>query len=238
MTVHLAGNLPPEELNGLAQQEQKLMGGYLARDKHLIVGVVQVTGVKGQLKEGFALQPIVSLVHVEMVPGEMGDDVLGLLRRLAQNRTTSETIDFPDDETETEPDAPLELEAGDGAYEYEVVDQARGRFGLIVRTPSGAQVTKRSNLMRKEYGDIPPGVYQLTHLVEAPELQALATAIVAEYEAGMLDHNADDVVDAEVVDDEGNPITPEDAAWDAAAPSEPDNGWTSPQFDDGTPKDE
>lgn len=202
MTVHLAGNLPGDELNGLAPYEKVLIEGHLARRQHLIIASIRVTGTKASLKDGFTPQPIVTLEHVEYVIDELSDEVLGMLRTLLARRTSKEQLDFPD--ADAEPPAPLELEAGTEAYTIVVEDTTKGKISVAVETPSGATIAKRNELPRKEYGDIPAGSYELVHLIDSPELQQLVTALIADYEAGrLIDPDADEVVDAEVVGEEG-----------------------------------
>lgn len=81
MTVHLAGTLPDADLNGLAAIERRLLEGHLRGTRHLVLGVVTVTGTKASVKEGFKPNPIVSLQHVEagftvddVVDGEVVED--------------------------------------------------------------------------------------------------------------------------------------------------------------------
>lgn len=198
MTVHLAGSTPADELNGLPAIADELLDGHLRGDKHLVLGVVKVTGTKSAEKTGFEVEPIVSFTQIETVPDELREQVLDLLHKLRSARSGKTTLDFPTEEPA--PAAPLELTGLDDAgYRFEVKDAAPGSFDLAVRAASGALVDERFHLPRVFYGEIPPGEYQLVHL-ENEELQGLAQAMVREYEAGFV---AEDVVEAEVVEDPG-----------------------------------
>lgn len=195
MTVHMAGNLPKDELNGLARIERRLIDGHLQGDKHLVIGVVKVSGTKALESEGFRPNPIVTFDHIEAVPDELHDVALTLLHDVLGMRTGASTLKFPGEEPE--PPAPLELEASDGVYRFAVVDEPKAKFTLRVLAPSGAVAVERHALPRKVYGDVAPGEYLQTELGNE-ELIGLAGDLVRDYEQGF----SEDLIDAEVVEDE------------------------------------
>lgn len=198
MTVHLAGNLPADDLNGLASAEKVLIEGHLARQQHVVIGIVKVSGTKTLEKEGFKPNPIVSFDRIEAVPEELLDEATSLLHRIFTARSGKTTLDFPDEGEAPEPPQ-LELAQlpDDAAYSFVIEDAPRGKFKLTVLTPSGAEAVVRHALARKTFNDDvpPPGEYQLVHL--QGDLQDLARALMQEYEAGF----HDGVEDAEVVED-------------------------------------
>lgn len=196
MTVHMAGNLPKDELNGLASVERRLIEGHLRGDKHLVIGVVKVSGTKALETEGFKPNPIVTFDHIEAIPDELHDAALDLLHGVLGKRTGATHLDFPDQEPE--PPAPLELEASDGVYRFEVVDEPKAKFTLRVLAPSGAVAIERHALPRKIYGDVEPGEYLQAELGNN-DLIELAGDLVRDYEQGF---SSDDLVDAEVVEDD------------------------------------
>lgn len=196
MTVHLAGTLPDADLNGLAAIERRLLEGHLRGTRHLVLGVVTVTGTKASVKEGFKPNPIVSLQHVEAVPDELEEQILSLMQDLLVKRTGGDTLNFPDEEPPSAPE-PLALGSSDGEYRVEIKDTAPGVFAIRLLDPSDALIAERFELPRSTFGELPPAVYRVWELNEA--LKDLASALVAEFEAGF---TVDDVVDGEVVEDE------------------------------------
>ena len=192
MVVHLAGNLPADDLNGLAAVEGKLIDGHLAGERHLVMGVVTVTGTKAALKEGFKPNPIVSFARIDAVPDELEAEARDLMERIFQARMGGLTLDFPEPEPDAEPLQLAELD-GDG-YRFVIADEPQGKFSLTVVTASGAMVVQRHALPMDAYEEVPnPGEYQLVHL--RSELRDLAASLVAGYEESF-------VVDAEVVDED------------------------------------
>ncbi len=196
MTVHLAGNLPADDLNGLAAVEKKLIEGHLARCQHLVIGTVMVTGTKTLEKEGFRPNPIVTFERIEAIPEELIAEATDLLQRIWAARSGKTTLDFPD---EPEPAPPLELEASSGVYKFVVVDEPRAKFTLRVLTPAGALALERHALPRRVYGDVEPGEYLQAELRHA-DLIDLAGDLVRDYEAGFTTADVEELVDAEIVD--------------------------------------
>jgi len=198
MTVHLAGSLPADDLNGLANAEQKLIDGYLDHRRHVVIGVVRVSGTKRTEKDGFKDNPIVSFDHIEAIPEELQREALNLLGRTFAARTGRTTLDFPEDDEEPQPALPLELEASDGVYRFEVIDEPKAKFTLRVLAPSGAVAIERHALPRRLYGEIEPGTYLQAELGNE-DLIGLAGDLVRDYESGF---TTADLVDAEVVDED------------------------------------
>lgn len=254
MTVHMGGNLPSDEANGLAAMEGALVAGHLQARKHLVIGVVEVTGTKGLQKEGFKINPIVSLVQVEGVPNghPLHDQILAALHKLFGERVGKVPMDFPGggDQEEITIEV-LEVTAGpdDDRLKYRAIieDSAPGKIRFKIVTAQGAKVATRYNLPRAIYGELLPGEYQLAQLEAA--LRDLATSLVAEYEAGF---SADEPSGEEEAAGSGSvpdfPEKDDEAAWNDAAP-EPDEpeperdltvdeardaGEYGPEFDDGT----
>lgn len=202
--VKLASTLPKEyDDNGLESNTRHLLDRYTSQKYTAVVALVHTKDVHHT--ENFERVPRVEVVAIEGAFDDAdADEVRALLTRLHDKRVkhVKQPLNLPDDEPAV-PAEPLELEASTGVYMFVIVDEQPGKFGIAVLAPSGALAIERHNLPRDTYGELPPGEYQLAHL--DGELAELAAALVQDYEQGLTTtdvEQADDVVDAEVVDDE------------------------------------
>lgn len=205
--VKLSSVLPKEyDDNGLESNSRHLLAAYPKQTYLPVIGLVRTKEITQT--ENFERVPKVELVHVEIAIDEDDQDrVRELLQELHDSRVrhVKQPLDLPDLE---EPPLPpvLELEASSGEYSIVIVDEPKAKFTLQLVAPSGARVTARHALPRKDYGDIEPGEYSLSSL--SGDLASLALAVIQDFEAGFTTTDAD-VVDAELVDDEATTTTEE-----------------------------
>lgn len=217
MTVHLAGSLPSDDLNGLTHAEQQLVEGHLARRQYLTVGVVMVTGIKTLEKEGFKPNPIISFERVEIVPEQLSAEALALLQRIFAARTGKATLDFPEEATMAQ--GPLELLSGANAPRVAIIEEAGKKFTLRILVGDSV-VVERHALPRKVYASAPAeGEHDLEAIADV-ELLDLVHALIAEWRSTFT--VSEDIVDAEVVDDAEGWVAPgdDDEAADEAAEDE------------------
>lgn len=199
MTVHLAGTLPTGNTNGLPAVERKLIEGHLKRTAHIVVGVVYVSGTKGIAKEGFAPNPTIAFEHIEVLPPELIEQGRALLQDAYTARSGQTTLDLPEDDDEGDEVAPqLALTQVAGEYTVRVASGEPGRWSVAVYTASGALAISRHSLTDEDV-DLAAGSYTLADIADTA-LGAFAATLIREYEDSMT--LADDVEDAEVVEDD------------------------------------
>lgn len=196
--VKLAPALPKEyDDNGLESNTRHLLGIYPKQEYLPIVALVRTKEITQN--EHFERVPKVELVHVEIaIDADDQAAVRDLILRLHDARVqhVKQPLDLPDTEEPPLMPLPLELEASDGMYSVIVVDEDKRKFSLVLVAPSGATVTERHALPRKDYGELEPGQYPLSALTG--DVLELAQALIQDYEQGF---TTTDVVDAEIVDD-------------------------------------
>jgi hypothetical protein len=207
--VKLAPALPKEyDDNGLESNTRHLLGIYPKQEYVPIVALIRTKEITQT--ENFERVPKVELVHVEIaIDADDQEAVRDLIQQLHDARVQhiKQPLDLPD--TEEPPLAPiLELEASDGMYSVIVVDEDKRKFTLVLVAPSGAKVTERHALPRKDYGELEPGDYPLSALTG--DALELAQALIQDYEQGFAVVDEGDVVDAELVDESTTDTTQED----------------------------
>lgn len=196
--VKLAAKLPKEyDDNGLESNTRHLLDAYPKQTYLPVVGLIHTKDITHT--EDFERVPRIEFVVIELAVDDDDQEALrGLITRLhdARVKHVKQPLDLPDTE---EPPLPtvLELEASEGMYSVRLVDEQRGKFALHLVAPSGAHVTARHALPRKDYGELEPGEYPLSAL--SGDLLELAQALIQDYEQGFTTDG--DVVDAELVDD-------------------------------------
>ena len=205
--VNIAGSLPKGEANGLAAHARELAQALTNGRKYFVVGVVGTDSVKTKQAD---LEPVptVAFTRLELVPfnDELEDPARALMQALADQRmgvAGQQRFSFGTD-AEATPAGPAEFEAGGGMF-FRVVDSEPGRFDLLLCSQYVDGVLSRSGLVREQFGEIPPGEYQLAQL--DGEVLGLAQRLLTEWET----NGGEAVVDAEIVEDEV-----EDAAEEAA----------------------
>lgn len=196
MTVYLAGNLPKDDLNGLASAGRRLANDRQEARKYLIVGVVEVKGVKESAPD-WSPEPVLHLTHVELVPAKYHEAIASYLVSMYHDRTGRVGLDFPDAE---EPER-LAVTA-EYAYRFMVSKAEDGSFSIELVTAAGHLVGARHAMRRPEFEDLDfaAGAFSLESLPLV--LKPYAETLLAEW--GREADGSDDVVDAEVVDGGGN----------------------------------
>lgn len=195
----LSAKLPKEyDDNGLGSNTRRLLEVYNSQEYLPIVGLIRTKEVLHD--DDHQRVPKIEFVVVELaIDADDERSVRQLLTKLHDDRVKhiKQPLDLPDTE---EPPLPtvLELEASDGMYSVVVVDEDKRKFSLVLIAPSGAKVTERHALPRKDYGDLGPGEYSLSALTG--DVLELAQALIQDYEQGFTTTDPD-VVDAEVVDE-------------------------------------
>lgn len=197
--VKLASTLPKGDANGLDSIIGTLVAGLHAGTVVPIIGLLVTTEVTEN--ENFEREPRVRFTKLEPVTEDYEEIVRDVLSALVAERTGAAdgqtTLDLPTDEPTRH--VVLALEEG-GGYEYEVKDLPEGRFSLTLFTRSGVEAGSRGNLLRSELGEVLVGRFQYHQLLRS--LWDLADVLLDEWEKNS---PADDVVDAEIVDDEDGP---------------------------------
>lgn len=192
MTVSLGGNLPKDDKNGLANAERRLLTERHDGVRYLVVGVLEVQAAKEKAPD-WTLEPTVALTHVEIADGPAADTAAKLLLGLYQKRTGKVELDL--DGTGEQPQQPLALIAtGDPKF---VVKSADDGYSIELLTAEDQVVGGRYALKGPEFADLDfaVGAFKLEQLPIA--LLPYAKTLLAEW--GI---DADEPVDAEVVDDE------------------------------------
>lgn len=193
MTVYLAGSLPKDDLNGLATSERRLANDRQAGRKYLVVGVVEVKGVKESAPD-WTPEPVVHLTHVELVPAKFYDAIASYLVSMYHQRTGRVGLDLPDADEQPER---LAVTA-ESAYHFMVSQDEDGSFSIELVTAAGHLVGARHALRGPEFEalDFAVGAFGLDGLPLV--LRPYAETLLAEW--GRQADGSDDVVDAEVVD--------------------------------------
>lgn len=198
--VKLAPALPKEyDDNGLESNTRHLLGIYPKQEYLPVVALVRTKEITQN--EHFERVPKIEVVHIEIaIDADDQDAVREFVKHLHDSRVQhiKQPLDLPDTEEPLLPVTPLELEASDGMYSVIVVDEDKRKFTLVLVAPSGAHVTERHALPRKDYGEIEPGDYPLSSLTG--DVLELAQALIQDYEQGFAIEEGD-VIDAEVVED-------------------------------------
>lgn len=202
--VHVAGNLPKGEANGLEAYSRTLAEALVSAKKFFVVGVVETASVKTK-RDDLMPDPTVGFTRVELIEfeSELEAPAAGLLEAAADARrggAGQQKFDF-DKPGDADPEEPrtLEVESGPGYY-FQVRDLPAGRFGLYLCTRYVEGIAKRGNLLRSELGEVAPGDYQEYELPAA--LQELGRVLIEEWETDTGASTVDeDVVDADVVDE-------------------------------------
>lgn len=195
MTVSLAGSLPKDDLNGLAAAERRLMKERHDGNRYLFVGVLETTGAKEKAPD-WKLEPTVSLTHVELVLGDLSDEVARILVRLYQERTGRVGLDFPGAESEPETLA-ITSEAG---AKFRVSQDDEGVFSIELMNAHGDVIGSRGSLRGDEFADLDFAVGAFAFEQLPIVLQSYARTLLAEW--GVDADEPDDVVDAEVLEDD------------------------------------
>ena len=202
--VKMASTLPKGDANGLESVVGQFVKGLHEGTVVPVIGLMVTTEVTEN--ENFEREPKVRFTKLEPVTENYEEIVRDVLSALVAERTGrasgQTTLDLPTEEPEPER-VVLALEEG-GGYTYEVRDEPAGRFSLLMFTRSGVEAGSRSNLLRSELGEVEPKAGMQRH--ELPQsLWKLADVLLSEWE-----HNdaADDVVDAEIVEDEEDDAEP------------------------------
>lgn len=203
--VKLASTLPKEyDDNGIESNGRHLLAIYPKQEYLPVLALVRTKEITQN--ENFERIPKIEIVAIELaVDADDQDDVRALLQRMHDSRVQhiKQPLDLPDPDATPEVAAALELEASTGQYSLTVIDQPAGKFAVELRAPSGAIALTRSALPTVEYDSPFPGTYQVGQL--GGSLGELATLLVQEYEQGFTTDSADDVVDAELVDEQTDP---------------------------------
>lgn len=203
--MNIAGSLPKGEANGFEAHSRLLSEALVKGQKFFAVGVVKTHSVK--TGDDLVPVPTVAFTRVELVPLDATDletvaaDLLQAATDLRRGGAGQQAFNLRSDdgaEEDAEPEV-LELDAGPGYY-FVIRDLPAGRFGIYLHTQHIETGRKRGNLLRSELGEVAPGEYQLYELPKA--LQPIAEVLVEEWESNAGTAVVDDVVDAEVVDDE------------------------------------
>ena len=204
--VHVAGNLPKGDANGLDAHSRALAEALVSGKRYFVIGVVETASIKTK-KDDLMPDPTVAFTRVEMIEFESALEApaAGLIEAASDARRGGggqQKFDFGDapggaaDDAEPET---LEVESGPGYY-FQVRDLPAGRFDLYLCTRYVEGVRKRGNLLRSELGEIAPGDYQEHELPAA--LQNLGRVLIDEWETDSGSSQVDDdVVDADVVDE-------------------------------------
>ena len=203
--VHVAGNLPKGEANGLEAHSRVLAQALVGGQKFYVVGVVGTASIKTKAAD-LVPDPTVEFQRVELIELGSGleDAAMRLLEAASDERRGGkgqQAFDFDAPAAgaaPAEPEAPLELGAGAG-YTFKVVDVEPGRFDFLLCTQYVEGVARRGGLVRDEWSELAPGVYQRAELDEA--FRSLADVLVEEWETAGGAASVD-VVDAELVEDE------------------------------------
>ena len=197
--MKIASALPKGDANGLGHYSSELVKALAKGGKFLVVGVVTTASV--QTKEDLDPVPTVRLVRVEMIPDgdkleKIAAQMLSDLRALRTTGAGQQQFDLRD-EAEAEV-GPREIESGAGIH-FKVVDVEPGVFELWLcsRYVDGLLVRR---LPRGVWGEVPPGEYQASQFDEG--LRSLAEALVRDWESNAGASTTNDVVDAEIVDED------------------------------------
>lgn len=203
--VSFAGSLPKGDANGLEAHSRALVEALPTGAKFFVVGVLHTHAVK----TGSDLVPVptAAFSQVELIGLNSGlEEPAAKLLRAAQSERVGgpgqQEFDLAADSAPGEPDVgPLELSEGPG-YFFQVVDSAPGRFDLLLCTQHISGVRVRRGLQREEFGELPPGEYQLFELelsdAASSSLRGLGEVLIEEWES----NTGTAVVDAEVVDED------------------------------------
>lgn len=200
--VHIAGTLPKGEANGLEAHSLRLAQELTTQKRFFVIGVVQTDSVKTKAKDLFP-EPTIAFVRAELIPLDetdletMAADLLQAASELRRGGEGQQTFNLKDDEPKES--ETLELENGPG-YWFEVRDLPAGRFGLYLHTQYIETGKLRGNLLRSKHGEVAPGEYQLHEL--PPSLRSIGELLIEEWDTNTGTSVVDDVVDAEVVDED------------------------------------
>jgi hypothetical protein len=93
MTVQLSGQVPGEQLNGLADLEPELIKDETMRVTALCTFEVTKIVHNVQKQDTF---PVVRLLHIEPVKGDLEKKAKALQLSAYQSRTGENTLDLPD----------------------------------------------------------------------------------------------------------------------------------------------
>lgn len=199
--VNIAGTVPKGDANGLDAHIQQLAKGHGTK-KYFAVGVVETTKIT--IGKDYDQVPTIGFTRIELIADgdtDLESRAADLLQAAGDRRRSGAGQQAFNLKGDAEPEAPetLELDAGAGYY-FRVVDSAPGRFDVLLCTQHVAGVNQRCGLLREEWSEIPPGDYQRHELDEA--FQSLADVLVEEWETNHGAAQVDDVVDAEVIDED------------------------------------